>query len=174
MEQKALNRALISLQQNNQNALETVYKLTHKSVFSISLSIVNNYEEACDLTQQTYLKIKEKIDLYRPNTNAYAWVFTITRNLSINESKKRAREVCTDFDANPFEGEHKELQIPVFKIAKQILSPDELSVVLLYAVSGYKHREIAEMLEKPLGTVLWMYQNALNKLKKNIGGEYER
>lgn len=174
MDKKALNKALLALQNNHLDALDTVYKLTHKSVFSVSLSVVKNYEEACDLTQQTYLKIKEKIDLYKPNTNAYAWILTITKNLSINEGKKRAREVATDFDVTPFESETKELNIPVFRIAKQVLSPDELSIVLLYAVSGYKHREIAEILEKPLGTVLWAYRNALEKLRKNIGGDYER
>lgn len=174
MDKKALNRAMLSLQKNDLNALDTIYKLTHKSVFSVSLSVVKNYEEACDLTQQTYLKLREKINLYRPNTNAYAWILTITRNLSINESKKRAREIATDFDASPFESTTRELNIPVFKIAKQVLSPDELSIILLYCVSGYKHREIAELLEKPLGTVLWSYRNALEKLKKNIGGDYER
>ncbi len=174
MDKRALNKALLSLQKNDLDALDTIYRLTHKSVFSVSLSVVQNYEEACDLTQQTYLKIKEKIHLYRPDTNAYAWILTITRNLSINENKKRVREVATDFDVTPFESETRDLQVPIFKIAKQILSPDELSIVLLYCVSGYKHREIAEILEKPLGTVLWSYRNALEKLKKNMGGDFER
>ena len=174
MDKKALNKALLSLQNNDLDALDTIYKLTSKSVFSLSLSIVNNYEDACDLMQATYLKIREKVHLYRPNTNAYAWILTITRNLSINQGKKRSREIATDFDQTPFASENKDLQIPIFKIAKQVLSEDEMTIILLYTVSGYKHREIAEIMEKPLGTILWSYRNALEKLKKNLGGEYER
>ena len=174
MDRKALNKALLSLQNNDLDALDTIYRLTNKSVFSISLSIMHNYEEACDLMQSTYLKIRENVHQYRPNTNAYAWILTITKNLSLNESKKRSRETLTDFNEDPFPSENKELQIPIFKIAKQILSEDELSIVLLHAVNGYKHREIADILEKPLGTVLWSYKNALEKLKKNLGGDYER
>ena len=65
--------------------------------------------------------------------------------------------------------------MPIFKIAKDILSNFELQVVLLYSVYGYKHREIASILDKPLGSILWTYNNALKKLKKELkkGGNDE-
>ena len=54
------------------------------------------------------------------------------------------------------------------KIAKKILNSEELEIVLLYVVSGYKHREIAKILDKPLGTILWSYNNSIKKLKKAL------
>ena len=41
-------------------------------------------------------------------------------------------------------------------------------IVTLHVISGFKHREIADLLEKPIGTVLWTYNNALAKMKKEL------
>lgn len=53
----------------------------------------------------------------------------------------------------------------------KVLSDGERQIVILHVVSGFKHREIAQMLDKPLGTVLWAYNNALAKLKKELEKE---
>lgn len=161
------------MQYGDDKAFDKVYNLTSKSVFSMCLSVLKNHEDAEDLMQATYVKVIEKIHYYKPNTNGYAWVLTIAKNLCLNEYKKRKRECVTDFNENEFllEGTDntKPAEVPVFKLAKKVLSEQELSIVLMYAVSGFKHKEIAEILDKPLGTVLWSYNNALKKLKKNLG-----
>ena len=110
--------------------------------------------------------------LTTPNTNGYAWVLTMAKNLSINENKKINRSTPTDFQENEFVATSQDVDcdIPVFKIAKRVLTAEELTIVLLYSVNGYKHREIAKILDKPLGTVLWSYNNSLKKIKKAIGG----
>ena len=61
--------------------------------------------------------------------------------------------------------------MPIFKIAKNHLNDFELQVVILYSVYGYKHREIANALNKPLGSVLWTYNNAIKKLQKVLKKE---
>ena len=61
--------------------------------------------------------------------------------------------------------------MPIFKLAKQHLNDFELQVVVLYAVYGYKHREIASLLNKPLGSVLWTYNNSIKKLQKILKKE---
>lgn len=176
MDKKQINKYLICLQNGNINALDKIYELTKKAVFSVSLSIVNNYDEAQDLMHNTYLKINEKIHLYKKDTNGLAWILTITKNISINQSKKLARNVVTDFNDNEYliQDVDRTDNAPIFKVCKQVLTKDELIVVLLHCVSGYKHREIAELINKPLGTVLWIYNNSLKKLKKNLGFKDER
>ena len=51
------------------------------------------------------------------------------------------------------------------------LSDEERQIVMLHAVSGFKHREIARLLEMPLSTVLSKYNRAMKKLRKIYGGE---
>lgn len=173
MDKKKINDALIRLQLGDQSALDEIYNQTNSAVFSICLSIVNNSEDAKDLMQSTYILVREKINYYKPNTNGYAWILTIARNLSINENKKLSRSTPTDFQENEFIATSKDVDndIPIFKIAKRILKAEELTIVMLHVVSGYKHREIAQIMNKPLGSVLWSYNNSLKKLKKVIGGE---
>ena len=52
--------------------------------------------------------------------------------------------------------------------ALKILSRKEKTVLILHAVSGYKHKEIANILNLPLGTVLYEYSEAIKKLKAEI------
>lgn len=172
---KLLNQYLISLQNGNANALESIYNITRKAVFSVSLSIVKNPHDACDIMQSTYIKINDKIHLYKPNTNALAWILTITKNISINESKKLSRNLVSDFnEKEPVSEMAQYADIPIFNICKQVLNEEELCIILLHVVSGYKHREIAELINKPLGTVLWSYNNSLKKLRNNLEAESER
>jgi len=170
-----LNNLLIELKNGNIDSLDTIYELTYKAVFSVALSVVHNSEDAKDIMMNTYIRIREKIHYYTPNTNAYAWILTMARNISINEYKKLSRSSAVDFAQFEFVGESNiNENIPVFKIAKRVLNADELTIVLLHIVSGYKHREIAGIVGKPLGTVLWSYNNSLKKIKKYIGGSYEK
>lgn len=56
----------------------------------------------------------------------------------------------------------------IFDIVKQILPEDELKIVMLCAMSGYKRREVAQIMAMPLPTVTWKYNNALKKLGKYL------
>ena len=172
-QKQQLNKLLIQLKRGDLNALDDIYEITNSAVFSIALSVVHNTEEAKDLMMSTYLRIREKINNFSEDTtNGYAWILTIAKNLSINENKKISRATPTDFQENDFiaTSESVDCDIPVFKIAKRVLNAEELTIVLLYSVNGYKHREIAKILNKPLGTVLWSYNNSLKKIRKAIGG----
>ena len=63
----------------------------------------------------------------------------------------------------------------IIKECLTILSDDERQSVVLHAVSGYKHKDIADLMEMPLPTVLSKYNRALKKLKERItkGGTYD-
>ena len=67
--------------------------------------------------------------------------------------------------------------MPTIALANKVLAEDEFNIVMMYAIGEYKHKEIADFLHMPLGTVTWKYANALKKLKKAIEEnktEYER
>lgn len=160
------------MQYGDSKAFEKVYNLTSKGVFSMCLSVTKNVHDAEDMMMATFVKVKEKINYYKPNTNGYAWILTLCKNLCINEAKKLKRMQAVDFDDNEYLAVQKDslerFDIPIFNIAKSVLNDTELQVVMMYAVSGYKHKEIAEIMDKPLGTILWSYNNALKKLKAQL------
>ena len=175
MDKSELDYYMTLLRRGDETAFEIIYEKTKRGLFAFILSYCKNYHTAEDLMQSTYIKLRSSIDSYKPGSNAGAWLFTIAKNLTINEAKKNRREVSSDFSEKENEfGEYnmdENLTSPLLKTMRENLNETELRIVLLYLVSGFKHREIAQMLEKALGTVLWSYRNAIGKIKKALEAE---
>jgi len=153
-------------------AFEELYRATERSVFAFALSILKNHDDALDVAQDTYLKIRAAAHLYKPMGKPLAWVFTITRNLAITKIRTRKRD-----DGLPVADLENDLSFSyvtdsgdklVLQAAFKILSDQEREIILLHAVSGFAHREIAESLDMPLSTVLSKYHRGLKKLKKYL------
>jgi RNA polymerase sigma-70 factor (ECF subfamily) len=100
-----------------------------------------------------------------------AWILTIVRNLCLN--KIRAGKVCeelSEYDdiAGALNDSDAVLDRMVLEAAMNILDAEERQIVILHAMAGFKHREIAEILDLPTGTILSKYNRAMKKMKKEI------
>lgn len=103
------------------------------------------------------------------------WILTVTRNLALMNLRSRGRESGLE--------EEQWLAIPadtpsvspedraLLEQALGTLEEQSRRIVLLHAVTGLKHREIAQLLELPLATVLSKYHRALKKLKLQLEGD---
>lgn len=111
------------------------------------------------------MAILKNIDSYIPNANPLAWMLQISKNITINVHNKNSR-----IDLNPFpinrefytnNTENKDI------LAYLLSNIDCLSrrIVILHLVGGYKHKEIAQMLNIPITSVHWRYQAAIKKLR---------
>ena len=168
-----LEKNIIDLQNGNVNSLGIIYDLTSKGVFTFVLPIVKDYSLAEDVMQQTYIKIYENISTYKKGTNARNWILTIAKNIAINEFNKNKKVVNCSFNDDDYVPDgmcslDESKDTPIIKLANEILSPEDFRIVIMHIVGEYKHREIAEILNIPLGTVTWKYNNALDKLRKEI------
>ena len=146
-----LEKAMLDLKAGDVDALGTIYDLTSRGVFTFVLPIIKDYAAAEDIMQQTYIQVFEKIGNYDYHTSARNWILTIAKNLAINEFNKNKKVINFDY-------------------AEDGLIPDEeeFKIVMMYTVGEYKHREIAELLNLPLGTVTWKYKNSLNKIRTEL------
>ena len=161
---------------NDMDALEELYYQTERTLYAYILSNVKNHDETLDLMQETYIKIMSAAHLYKPMGKPLAWMFTIARNLYVSKLRKQKREVNLDSeiienDLNFSYVKDYEDKL-VLETALDILNKEEREIVLLYAVSGLKHKEIAENLELNLSTTLSKYHRALKKIRNyfNEGG----
>ena len=155
-------------------ALESLYLQTEKDVYALALSILRNPDDAQDVTQEVYLKVRAAAHLYVPQGKPLAWLFTITRNLCRDLQRVQARtgqapdgledDVRFSYVSDPTDR-------LVLEAALKTLGEDERQVVLLHAVSGLRHREIARDLGLPLSTVLSRYSRALKKLQRYLTEE---
>lgn len=158
-------------------ALEILYNITERTMYAYILSIVKNHEDSLDIMHDTYLKVRSAAHLYKPMGKPLAWMFTNAKNIARNKLRFEGRIVNSeDMNLENIVG-LSYVSDPIDKIVLQsalkILSEEERKIVILHAVSGMKHREIASNLEIPLSTALSKYRRALKKLRthlKNQGG----
>lgn len=160
---------------NDMEAFDNLYGLTERTMYAFSVSITQNHEEALDLMQDTYVKILSAAHLYKPMGKPLAWMFTITKNLFYTKRKrdKKIMNMDTEIIANSIEFSHlvdSEDKLVLEGVLK-VLTEEERQIVLLYAVSGMKHKDIASSLNLKLPTTLSKYHRALKKLRKYLEGK---
>lgn len=157
---------------NDMAAFEEFYRLTERTVYAFVLSTLKNHDDALDVVQDTYLKIRAAAHLYQPMGKPMAWVFTIARNLAISKIRSKQKKdslTLTDLenDLNFSYVSDQEDRL-VLQTALKILNNEETQIILLHAISGFTHREIAKSLEMNLSTVLSKNHRGLKKLKKHL------
>jgi len=165
------------LKEKDNEAFAFVYENTKRGVFSVIAPIVRDKSEVEDLMQDTYIKMLQNINSYQKGRNFTAWLFQIAKNLAIDYYRKQKRTTVLDpqdheyvFDKEQETNEDYGLEI---NEVIGILSPEEKEIVLLKIVSGNVFREIADIVDKPLGTVLWIYNKAIKKIRDHVGKEAE-
>lgn len=158
--------------EGDREAFAELYHTTKRAVYTFILSIVRDPEETKDLVQEVYLKVRSAAHLYRPMGKPLAWMFTIARRLSLNYLRGRGRIADGEDDSTENRLDFSYIQDStdklVLKAALLILKPEERQAVLLHAVAGLRHHEIAKNMGVPLSTALSRYHRAIKKLKKHL------
>jgi RNA polymerase sigma-70 factor (ECF subfamily) len=143
------------------------------ALYNTALRLARNAQDAEDLVQETYLKAYRAWAQFTPGTNLKAWLFKILKNTFINEYRRRqAAPPQSDFAAieDAFESEiapeaggkiknpEEEALERTFdenvQKALDALPPDYRMAVLLADIEGFSYKEVAEILEIPVGTVM--------------------
>ena len=141
-----------------------MYNCTSLAVYFSILHIVKDKMYAEDILQDTFVRAVSCISQYKKDTNFIGWLCTIGKSLALNHLKKYRHE--------SYKYGVTQTELPyIFDIATRILSTDEYEIIMLCHVSGYKRREVAQMLNMPIGTVTWKNNEALKKLKKYLEKE---
>ncbi|MCC7402056.1 MAG: RNA polymerase sigma factor [Chitinophagaceae bacterium] len=143
-----------------------------------AVNLTRDFESANDLYQETLYKALVNKEKYHSGTNIRAWLYTIMRNIFINDYRRNARQ-RTIFDNTPedFLINLKQVSVPnqaeanlrIKEIRKAIEHLPEIfrNPFLLY-FDGYKYQEIAETLDEPLGTIKSRIHFARKLLKEHI------
>ena len=154
---------------DDKQAFRELYQLHAKTIYAYALSVLKNHYDAEEVMQDTFLKIRSAAHLYRPMGKPLAWMLQITRNFCMMRFRKESRYSKNEFEqienSSLLSYEMDAEDRVVLRAALEILSEEERSIILLHAVTGLKHREIAANLGKPLSTILSRYNRGLKKLR---------
>ena len=149
-----------------------LYKLYYKTMYNVSLRIVNDENEAEDIMQESFLKALQKIETYRGEVSFGAWLKKIVVNRSLDALKKRKvifeeinerKHDLEDYRMDPKEIDLEKIQKAINRL------PDGYRVVLsLYLIEGYDHEEISQILGITNSASRTQFLRAKNKLKEYL------
>ena len=169
MDPHDLEELLRQIALGSQQAFEELYRATDSAIYGYALSLMRNHHEAQDIMMDTYLKIRCAAHLYMPMGKTMAWILTITKNIARTKLRSAGRQIpLDDLEETTPSFDRDSEEAVALEQAMKVLGDQERQILILHAVTGLKHREIAEMLGMPLATVLSKYARSLKKLKKAL------
>lgn len=143
-----------------------------------AINLTRDTEAANDLFQETLYKALANHEKYNAGTNIKAWLFTIMRNIFINNYRRKAKQrTIFDNTANDYlinlkqasVGNDAETNIRTKEINQAIRQlPEIFKTPFLLYFEGYKYNEIADVLREPLGTIKSRIHFARKLLKEQI------
>jgi RNA polymerase sigma factor (sigma-70 family) len=162
------------------SSIEFNQMLVNNSEFlkPFAITLTRDSDAAQDLYQETLYRALANKDKYNVGTNIKAWLYTIMRNIFINNYRRRAKQ-NTIFDSTPNEFLLNQNQVTTVNAAESILKLKDIQQAIhhlpeifrnpfLLYFDGYKYHEIADMLEEPLGTIKSRIHFARKLLKAQI------
>ncbi len=150
---------------------------------SFAYNLTKNVEDAKDLFQETAFRALTNKEKFRAGTNFKAWLFTIMKNIFINNYRKKMRtNTIIDSTDNLFYinsgasiisngGESKIMMQELTGMVENLDSSTRIPFIMHY--SGYKYQEIADCLDLPLGTVKSRIFFARKELKEMVKNHYQ-
>jgi RNA polymerase sigma-70 factor (ECF subfamily) len=176
-------------QRGREDAFRELVRRYERPVFSLIFRMVRDSATAEDLAQDTFIKVLNHIDKYRPEFKLSSWLFKIANNVAIDHLRRRqiatismsgsphagtaseveatSFDVASDDESALDEMESKELGSAIEKAIAR-LRPEYRSCILLRHVEDRSYEEIAATLDLPLGTVKTYIHRARQQLRESL------
>ena len=175
--------------QGDSAAMERLVLKYQNRIYNVILKMCGNPDDAAELTQDTFVKVIEKIDSFLGRSGFYTWLFRIAVNVTLNFCRRKSKFEFSSLDAGrekcdsrttmmlkEFLGDNsspdpaalaqnKELCDIVVESLNKLEDAQKI-VVLLRDIEGMSYARIAEVLDIELGTVRSRLSRARNKLRE--------
>ena len=171
---KLLNRC----KKGDEKAYYELYNLCFSDLMSICVRYYKHQEDSNSSLNKAFLRIVQNLDKYQEKVPWDRWIKKIMLNVIINEYKSNQKRkdtfTLTDysdsfvFDSMSYNDIIESINVEHIKSFIHELPDTHKQVFNLYAIDGYAHKEIADMLEIPLGTSKWLLSEARKQLKSKV------
>lgn len=170
---------VLAAQAGHEDAFNRLVLRHRKSLYLTAVGLLGNADDADDLCQDAFVKAYENLGSFRSGSSFYTWLYRICINLCLN--KLRARKVRTFFRLD-----QDELVLPAAETADMPTEQAEFLIKARHAIAKLPdkqravfilryfrelpHAEIAQIMDRDVGTIKANYHQAIKKLQTELGG----
>ncbi len=165
-------------QRGDEEAFGLLVRRYMRSAYAVALSVTGKHEDAEDAAQESLLVALQRIEECREPEKFAGWLMTIVRNRSRNLLRREGLRTTSEIPESASGGTPLPDQVLArtqlqerLTLALGELTEVQREIVLLHDFEGWKHREIAERLEIPSGTVRSHLHFARKALRKQLSDE---
>ena len=186
MNEQQFENAVSRMVRGDKSGLKEIYEAYIGYIYRIVYEILQNKENAEDVTSDFFIRLWDKAEQFKPGTGHKGYLATMARNMAIDFIRKHRREELTalmqDIAAGPEEEEQKKSRYIQTDTESEVedsvigditvqdalgrLKPAERQIVSMKVLGELTFKEISEIMKIPMGTVTWKYQNAMKKLRR--------
>ncbi len=159
-------------QQGDQQAFYQLYQKYHRKVYAICWRMLADKDSAEDVCQEVFVQLWQKISNFRGDSKFSTWLHSVTSNIVLGHLRKHKNWLQRIFsiEDQTIQDVAVEMEdtIELTALDTQIARLPERArlVFVLFAVEGYRHEEIAKMLDMAVGTSKAQYHRAKSLLRE--------
>jgi len=176
---------IAQLQQGDEQAFTKLVEEWQDMVYNTALGIVQNEEDADDITQEVFIQVYQSISSFKGISKFSTWLYRITVSKALDHEKKKKRKKRFGFVQSLFNNQDEEILLPavfdhpgvelekkekareLFNVLKNI--PDKQRIAFtLHKLEGKSHQEVAEIMNTTLFAVESLISRAKANLKKEL------
>ncbi|MBN1221718.1 MAG: sigma-70 family RNA polymerase sigma factor [Candidatus Aminicenantes bacterium] len=162
---------LAVVQKGNKEAYQEIVARYMHSAYYVALAFVHNQQDALDISQDAFIRAFRRIKKFDIERPFFPWLYKILKNLCFDHFKKRRRlnEVpLENVRVLKVEHEDREMKEALWKGIEE-LPPEQKEVIILRYFRQFSYQDMAEVLDKPIGTIMSSLYYAKKKLKGIVG-----
>lgn len=187
------------VRKGNQEGLRKIYEAYIKLIYAVVYNTVGRREDAEDITSEFFIKLIRVAESFKKGSPHKTWLITIAKNMSIDFLRKNGREILVDIRQDGTEQnedvidkaargknavkngagnegsdvEQKAVLAEDMRQALETLSPKEREIVHMKLLGELRFKDISEATKQPMGTVTWLYNQGIKKLRRCLSGYEE-
>ena len=158
----------------DQKAFNEIYEDTKGKIFANIYSYVKSKEVSEDILSETYIRFINNIEDITKNKSILGYLYTISRNLSLNyiEKNKRYLDDSSFVLENASNEENDYIDnSEIIKLMKEILPSDMFNVIMLRLVNELDYKEIAKIVGKNENTIRWQYNEGIKRIREALNDD---
>ena len=147
---------------------DLLYRYHYRKLYGVAFSIVKKEDASQDIVHNVIYKFLQLLPDKFPSENEFSWLYTVVKNEALMFLRTQKNTVTID-DVDFLIAEDKNINqfvdMDSYNSIVKELSETQRQIITLKVLGGFTHKEISYRLGKPIGTVQWLYNTSIKKLR---------